>query len=69
MAEQRGASATIEGTKGTTEGVYVYSIVELSDPRTFGKIGIGGRGDEVHTVHCRVRRRTTATAGAASSPC
>src|SRR5438093_7145627 len=32
-------------------GIYVYSIVECAEPRTFGKIGIGGRGDEVYTVH------------------
>ncbi|TMG36709.1 MAG: GvpL/GvpF family gas vesicle protein [Chloroflexi bacterium] len=37
----------------TDSGVYVYSIIELSEPRTFGKIGIGGRGDEVYTVHYR----------------
>ena len=34
-------------------GVYVYSIIECAEPRTFGKIGIGGRGDEVYTVHYR----------------
>ena len=32
-------------------GIYVYSIIECQEPRTFGKIGIGGRGDEVYTVH------------------
>src|SRR2546428_13804245 len=37
----------------TDSGVYVYSIIELSEPRNFGKIGIGGRGDEVYTVHYR----------------
>src|SRR2546429_6839401 len=37
----------------TDGGVYVSSIIELSEPRTFGKIGIGGRGDEVYTVHYR----------------
>jgi virulence-associated protein VapD len=31
--------------------VYVYSIIESEQPRTFGKIGIGGRGDDVYTVH------------------
>ncbi|HEX9437888.1 MAG TPA: GvpL/GvpF family gas vesicle protein [Candidatus Limnocylindria bacterium] len=51
MAEQRSGAATIEPAKATTEGVYVYSIVELSDAREFGKIGIGGRGDDVYTVH------------------
>ena len=32
-------------------GIYVYSIIECAEPRTFGKIGIGGRGDDVYTVH------------------
>ena len=34
-----------------TEGIYVYCIIESLEPRTFGKIGIGGRGDDVYTVH------------------
>jgi len=33
------------------EGIYVYCIIESAEPRSFGKIGIGGRGDEVYTVH------------------
>src|SRR3989442_603913 len=37
----------------TDSGVYVSSIIELSEPRNFGKIGIGGRGDEGYTVHYR----------------
>src|SRR5436190_3636411 len=32
-------------------GIYVYSIIECEEPRTFGRIGIGGRGDDVYTVH------------------
>jgi hypothetical protein len=32
-------------------GMYVYSIIESAEPRAFGKIGIGGRGAEVYTVH------------------
>jgi Gas vesicle synthesis protein GvpL/GvpF len=32
-------------------GIYVYSIIECAEPRSFGKVGIGGRGDEVYTVH------------------
>src|SRR5262249_4291257 len=32
-------------------GIYVYSIIECTEPCTFGKIGIGGRGDDVYTVH------------------
>src|SRR5437879_12004580 len=35
----------------TDSGIYVYSIIECEQPRTFGKIGIGGRGDDVYTVH------------------
>ena len=37
----------------TADGIYVYCIIESAEPRTFGKIGIGGRGDEVFTVHHR----------------
>ncbi|HEU4594923.1 MAG TPA: GvpL/GvpF family gas vesicle protein [Pyrinomonadaceae bacterium] len=33
------------------EGKYVYCIIETKEPRTFGPVGIGGRGDEVYTVH------------------
>jgi gas vesicle protein GvpL/GvpF len=32
-------------------GIYVYSIIECAEPRSFGKVGIGGRGDDVYTVH------------------
>ncbi|HET9530591.1 MAG TPA: GvpL/GvpF family gas vesicle protein [Blastocatellia bacterium] len=35
----------------TAEGKYVYCIIESDEPRSFGPIGIGGRGDEVYTVH------------------
>src|SRR5688572_3032430 len=38
-------------TEGKAEGKYVYCIIKSTDPRAFGPIGIGGRGDEVHTVH------------------
>lgn len=53
MAEQLGSTATAEAPGETIAGVYVYSVVELGEPRSFGKIGIGGRGDEVYTVHVR----------------
>ena len=33
------------------EGKYVYCIIEAKEPRSFGPMGIGGRGDEVYTVH------------------
>jgi hypothetical protein len=35
----------------SADGVYVYCIIESAEPRSFGKIGIGTRGDEVYTVH------------------
>jgi len=41
------------GETSTDSGVYVYCIIECGEPRNFGKIGIGGRGDEVYTVHYR----------------
>src|SRR5215510_16336462 len=33
------------------QGKYVYCIIKSTEPRSFGAIGIGGRGDEVYTVH------------------
>ncbi len=36
-----------------SEGIYVYCIIECAEPRSFGKVGIGGRGDDVFTVHHR----------------
>lgn len=47
------ATATTRDTDKTSSGVYVYCIIECSEPRGFGKVGIGGRGDEVYTVHYR----------------
>src|SRR5687767_5531093 len=51
MAEERGSTAVTDPPTG--DGVYVYSIIESTEARTFGKFGIGGRGDEVFTVHYR----------------
>jgi hypothetical protein len=34
-----------------SEGLYVYCIIDSPEPRSFGKIGIGGRGDDVFTIH------------------
>src|SRR5947199_1356080 len=54
---QTGASAAeaqpTSEAAATDWAVYVYSIIECEQPRTFGKIGIGGRSDEVYTVHYR----------------
>jgi len=35
------------------EGKYVYCIIESDTAQNFGRIGIGGRGDEVYTIHYR----------------
>src|SRR5689334_25103787 len=35
------------------EGKYVYCIIETAEPRSFGTVGIGGRGDEVYTINHR----------------
>ncbi|MDP8215015.1 MAG: GvpL/GvpF family gas vesicle protein [Candidatus Euphemobacter frigidus] len=32
------------------EGKYLYCVINESNERNFGPIGIGGRGDEVHTL-------------------
>ena len=32
------------------EGRYIYCIIAVREPKTFGPIGIGGRGDELYTV-------------------
>jgi hypothetical protein len=49
--EKEKAPPAASGTQG--EGVYVYCVIELGERREFGTIGIGGRGDEVYTVHFR----------------
>jgi len=53
MSEERGGAAAVAEGDGAQEGVYVYCIIEATEPRTFGKVGIGGRSDEVFTVHYR----------------
>lgn len=40
-----------QAAEGQTEGKYVYCIIESTEPRDFGPIGIGGRGDRVYTIH------------------
>src|SRR5919197_299186 len=44
-------TTTAPGDAKGSSGVYVYCIIECSEPRNFGKIGIGSRGDDVFTVH------------------
>jgi len=52
MSEERQTGVTLE-PETATHGVYVYCIIESESPRSFGPVGIGGRGDEVYTVHHR----------------
>jgi Gas vesicle synthesis protein GvpL/GvpF len=40
-------------TDSVSEGKYVYCIIETGEPRSFGPMGIGGRGDEVYTIQHR----------------
>ena len=40
-------------TNPDEDGRYVYGIIRSNEPQSFGKIGIGGREDEVYTVHYR----------------
>jgi hypothetical protein len=47
---EQSQSSTATATT-SPEGKYVYCIIESSEPRSFGPMGIGGRGDEVYTVH------------------
>jgi len=32
------------------EGKYIYCIIAVGDPKIFGPLGIGGRGDELYTI-------------------
>src|SRR5487761_266892 len=45
----------VEGQAATPsnpdEGKYVYCIIESDKAQRFGGMGIGGRGDEVYTIH------------------
>src|SRR5256885_13907897 len=53
MSEERGTTSAVAEGEGAQEGIYVYCIIEATEPRTFGQLGIGGRNDEVFTVHYR----------------
>ena len=49
-----GSSTAVTGSEAAVgDGVYVYCIIESGEPRSFGTIGIGGRGDDVYTVNFR----------------
>jgi hypothetical protein len=44
-------SEELNDKEPSQEGRYVYCIIETKEPQNFGSIGIGGRGDDVYTVH------------------
>lgn len=50
MTVERGDSGG-STSASQAEGVYVYCVIEPDGPRQFGPLGIGGRGDEVYTIH------------------
>src|SRR6266498_781378 len=39
------------GVNDTDEGKYVYCIIEADGRQEFPAMGIGGRGDQVYTIH------------------
>jgi hypothetical protein len=49
--KQINSEADASPTDAAAEGKYVYCIIETAVPRSFGPMGIGGRGDEVYSVH------------------
>ena len=51
MAAEVSPENALNGEAQENEGKYVYCIIEETAPKVFGKIGIGGRGDEVYTIH------------------
>jgi len=54
LDNERGSSMAVTGSEAAVgDGVYVYCIIESGEPRSFGTIGIGGRGDDVYTVNFR----------------
>src|SRR5688500_3961095 len=47
----RTTDAASDGAAASSAGIYVYHVIETAEPRSFGNIGMGGRGDEVFTIH------------------
>ena len=45
------AEAETATARNPDEGKLVYCIIEAEESLSFGNIGIGGRGDEVYTIH------------------
>src|SRR5947209_7308120 len=50
-AADRSAARSDVPSKMQQEGRYVYGVIEAREPINFGKVGIGGMGETVYTVH------------------
>jgi hypothetical protein len=50
QAEERRAEISPRPAS-SAEGCYVYGVIETNTPLSFGKMGIGGIGEMVYTVH------------------
>src|SRR5579872_5871393 len=50
-APEASAAQTNGRPQQQQEGRYVYGVIEARDQVAFGKIGIGGSGENVYTVH------------------
>lgn len=51
MARSGSAASPAAAREEGVEGRYVYGIIQSSQPKTFGKTGIGSAGENVYTVH------------------
>jgi predicted phage-related endonuclease len=40
----------VEMDVAAKEGKYIYCVIDSNQPQSFGPLGIGGRGDDLHTV-------------------
>jgi hypothetical protein len=51
MSRSGSAASPVAAREEGVEGRYVYGIIQASQPKTFGKTGIGSAGENVYTVH------------------
>jgi hypothetical protein len=49
--QDTGARRAESQSQSQQEGRYVYGVIEAKEPLNFGKMGIGGLGEAVYTVH------------------
>jgi hypothetical protein len=51
LGQPESGLGVLPADRGTAAGKYVYCIIESENSRSFGRLGIGGRGDDVYTIH------------------